>query len=442
MATKLEYLKKCVVALKPIENVTWYVSSLGIPIKVLTDVEIAKLDYLELFLKPDGLWFMDIEGEVRTPSRIDDCTKDTPLFSATDKVKVDSSWLSSITEPMETTVGRLLVNTVGIHATLGNRIGYFNKPFTIGAVEAEVSVRIKSVEDFKDPALHITVKEYVDCMDRIWFFSKISNLVTVAASPKIITAPPGIDALRTKLLKDNEGKLGDPVVIASITEQLNNYDKEYLKDDSAAKLILKDNKKGNTSRKKMYQMYGETNDFVHTSGSSPILTPMQSGVDTSEDILPKYVNDLRFASFSRGSSTALSGYSYKILQRSLSSLEVSDADCGVKIGLPRVVINKNKLVNRYVRLAAKPNDKWELVDTPEHAGKYLGVAITVRSPMFCKSPNNTVCYRCLGENYKGVKNAVNNMAAGFSGELMTLFLKRMHTSGFSLTDIQTKDLIT
>ena len=62
--------------------------------------------------------------------------------------------------------------------------------------------------------------------------------------------------------------------------------------------------------------------------------------------------------------------------------------------------------------------------------------------MYCQSKNNTICYKCLGENYKGVKNAINNIAATFSGELLRLFLKRMHTSGFSLVTVETQDLIT
>jgi hypothetical protein len=48
----------------------------------------------------------------------------------------------------------------------------------------------------------------------------------------------------------------------------------------------------------------------------------------------------------------------------------------------------------------------------------------------------------MGESYKGSKNAMNNLAADFSGTLMGMFLKRMHTSGFSMTVIDNKDLVT
>jgi hypothetical protein len=37
---------------------------------------------------------------------------------------------------------------------------------------------------------------------------------------------------------------------------------------------------------------------------------------------------------------------------------------------------------------------------------------------------------------------MTNLAASMSAEFMTLFLKRMHTSGFSLTTLEKKDLIT
>lgn len=436
--TKLEYLKLCVQDAKPLEDLKWYINTMGIPTGLTSDI--STLNHLDPYLKPDGMYFVEVVEGQATQTKISDYAKDKPLFLPRDRLEVDSTWLKSIKSKMETNVGRLLINTVAIDYVFKDRVEYINKQFDIGKLQDILSVRVVDQHKlFADTPNSVSVQEYLDCIDRCWFFSKISKLVTVAASEKIITAAPGIDKLREKLLKENQDKLSDPVVVASVADQLNQYDVEYLKDDMAAKLILTGNKKGNTARKKMYQMYGDVNDFDQSGSSMPITGTMNQGVDTSDDVLPKYINDLRYASYSRGHSTQLSGYSYKILQRSLSGLEVTDQDCMTTKGLKRVPTKGSRLVNRYVSTGGS---KWTLVETPEQGDKYLGQVVTVRSPMYCQSKGNTICYKCLGENYKGIKNAVNNIAANFSGELMTLFLKRMHTSGYTLTTINPEDLFT
>lgn len=440
MATKLEYLRLCVKEATTLGQFTWYINTLGVLVNFTQDT--TNLKHLDLYLKPDGMYYIDASGEGRVEVRVDDYVKGSPMFLPRERVSIDSTWLESVSKPLETTIGRLLTNAVAINHIFKDRVPYINEQFSMSKLEGILTPRIKRNEDIKDPRADISIKEYLDCIDRLWFFTKLSKLVTVASSAKIITKPPGIDKLRAKLLKDNEGKMEDPVVVADIAEQLNNYDKEYLKDDMPSKLILSGNKKGNTSRKKMYQFFGEANDFDsgRKGANLPITSAMVDGVDTDDDVLPKYMNDMRFAAYSKGHSTQLSGYSYKILQRSLSGLEVSDIDCKVTVGLLRTPKKPTSLVNRYVKPVG--GKQWELVSTVEEAGKYMGKALVVRSPTRCLSTGNTICYLCLGENFKGQKNAVNNMAASFSGELMVLFLKRMHTSGFTLTDIQEKDLFT
>lgn len=428
MSTKEQFLKECIHKQYPLEDKRWYLALLAI----LLPTDKAPTDKYIPTRKPTGLVYLDEEGVEQS---ITDAKPQQPLYRPTDRLTIDASWLPYVQGSIETTVGRLLLNAAAFYPSLGGRIGYVNKPMTPKSIEASIAALMKNEDEIKNPDKEISVPQYVDCMDRVWFFTKLSSIVTVAATPKTVLPAPGVDQLRNKLLKENEGKLSNPVVVATIADALDAHDKEYLKDDPAAAHIL--GKKGKTARKKLYQMYGETNDFAGGLGSDPITSTMQQGVDTSEAVLPKYMNDLRMASYSRGHSTQLSGYSYKILQRSLSGLEIAQEPCSVQKGLERVVTNPNKLINRYIRAGSK----WSLVSNQEEAGTYLGKAIMVRSPMYCTAGNNSICYACLGENYKGAKNAINNIAAGFSGELMTLFLKRMHTSGFSLTDIHMKDLV-
>ena len=428
MKTKEEFLKECINRQYPLEDKRWYLALLSILLPMDTNpVE----KYIPV-RKSTGLLYLDEEGVEQT---ISDLKPQQPLYRPTDRLTIDSSWLPYIQGTIETTVGRLLINAAALYPSLGGRLGYINKAMTPNSIESSIAALMRNEDEIKHPDKEISVQQYVECMDRVWFFTKLSSIVTVAATPKTVLPAPGTDQLREKLIKENEGKLSDPVVVAEIADAITAHDIEYLKDDPAAQHII--GKKGQTARKKLYQLYGETNDFTTSLGSDPITSTMQQGIDTSENVLPKYMNDLRMASYSRGHSTQLSGYSYKILQRSLSGLEIAAEPCSTQTGVTRLVTQPKKLVNRYV----KEGSKWTLVSNQEQAAAYLGKTITMRSPMYCKSGNNSICYTCLGENYKGSKNAINNIAAGFSGELMTLFLKRMHTSGFSLTDIHMKDLV-
>lgn len=430
MSTKLEYLKRCLSEPLAVENKRWYVGLFA----SLLPSSAQQVGHLELVRRPQGLHYAlsGEEGYEEVP--LTDAKLGEALFHPTDPVDIDTTWLGSVHSKMATTVGRLLLNAAVLYPSLGARLDYVNTPLKVTALEAMLAERIVDDGEVVDANIDISVAQYLDCMDRLWFLTKLSNLITVAATAHTVLPPPGIDALRAKLLKEHAGNLSDPVVVATVIDELNKHDKAFLAQDPHARHIM--DRKGTTARKKLFHMYGETNDFVTSLASDPVTGTMAQGVDTDEKVFPKYVNDLRYASYSRGHSTQLSGYSYKILQRSLSGLEIAQEPCNTQRGLLRTITQPAKLVNRYVRVGKG----WQLIQRAKDAQVYLGKAIEVRSPMYCTTAGNAVCYHCLGENYKGNKNAINNIAAGYSGELMSLFLKRMHTSGFNLTDVHLKDL--
>lgn len=435
---KLEYLKQCVINLKPLEDKKWYISTLGIPLPSKSS-DTSKYDHLDLVCKEDGLYIVIVQEDVKTLEPLTGYTKGKPVFKIQELIEVDSSWLSSIEGKITTKLGNLLINAVSLHPIIGNKLKYINEPIPNASKLENILANL--IKDDNDPNIKptdISVKDYIDAIDRLMFFTKIANIITIATTEKTITIAPGTKQLRDKLLKENQDKLHNPVVVADIADKLNKFDKEYLADDPVAKHLF--GKKGNTVRKKLFLMYGETNDFDASLSSKPITNVMSEGVDTKEENFPSYINDLRYASYSRGHSTQMAGYSYKILQRSLSGIEIVNEDCGTKEGLSRLIDEKN--VNKLIGRSVQENNKWVSISNKEEAGKYLGKYVVMRSAMYCKSPGNTICYHCLGESYKDNKTAMTNLAASLSSEFMTLFLKRMHTSGFSLTDIKQKDLIT
>lgn len=431
---KLTYLKLCFQNSLILGKTAWYTFLFGIPLPKETP-DLSTLNHLDLVCTAAGIFTLLDEGEKKLVA-ITDHKKGIPLFTMEDMIAVDNTWLGSIDKPGERRLGGLLVNAMAIYPIVQNKLPYLDGPITESKIESLFAAKMKDDTDYKNPITDIHVRDYTEVMDRLWFFTGIANLIVMASSYKFISAPPGARQLADKLIKENKDNLEDPVVVANIMSELNKLNRDILKDDPVAKRMM--DRKADTARKKLFLMYGETNDFVTSLQSKPILNTMQQGLDTSEDVLPRYMNDLRYASYSRGHSTQLSGYSYKVLQRSLSGLEVTDTPCNTKVGLTRLISKPEKLIGRSIW----SNGKWVLVNDAKEAGVYLGKTVTVRSPTRCTTTGNEVCYACLGDMYKGSKNAMNNLAAGFSGELMTLFLKRMHTSGFTTTTIDDGDLFT
>lgn len=436
---KVDYLKRCVTAVSPLENHDWYVYMLGIPLPTTQDWQ--TLPPLTPYCQNDGMYYVDQDPQSQAPvlTKIVDAKPGQPVFHIQELIDVDNSWLPTIAGQFKTKLGNLLINTVALYPSIGATLPYQDGPIQIKTLESKFGKLM--VDDDAPAEGYLTVSQINDCMDRLWFFAQLSNLINIAVTPKLISRAPGTKELRKKLLKENEDKLTDPAVVASIAKQLEEHDRSYLAGDPVAEKGL--SKKGSTARRKLHQMYGETNDFDASLTSDPIKGSMDEGLDHNEKDLAKYINDLRYASYSRGHSTQLAGYTYKILQRSISGIDVVDTPCSTQKGYPRLITERNtqKSVGRYFK--PNPTDKqWSLMESSEQAGKYLGKVLTFRSAMYCTSGGNTICYACLGESFKGSGSAMTTLASSISSEFMTLFLKRMHTSGFGLTKIEKKDLVT
>jgi len=438
--TRLEYLKRCITSGNIIKNKKWYITCFAIPLLKEEVVDIDKLEPYSIVTKLDGLYFVDILSvqENGTHSKqlvkITDYKKDTPLFSFQELIEVDTSWLPSIKSKQETKIGVLIINSLCIYAAVGTKLDYLNQTIKMDEIESILVNRVKN-DDVAGPN-DITVKEMINCINKFTFLSNLATLINIAATPKAITPPPGIDKIRKDLAKEYEGQLHDPVKVVELETRLNQIDQDYLADDPAAKKIF--NKKSRTARKKMFLIYGETKDFV--AGSNNVVVPsLTEGVDTSPENFPLYMNDLRYGSFSRGASTQLSGYSYKVLQRSLSGLAVSKDPCNTTKGLKREINakNYNKLVNRYIKEGG-----WKLISTLDEAKAYIDKTVEIRSSMYCTSPGNTVCYKCMSENYKNSPNGITNLAATISDTLMNLFLKMMHGTTTEVIEIKMTDLVT
>lgn len=437
MATKLEYLKKCVQNLSPIENKSWYYYVFTL--LILRDEGIEEKNLYDPVIKSDGLYYVDVnEANEKMLVKIDDYKKDQPLFNFSDVIEVDSSWLPSITSKTQTKVGILLVNALCIYPALKNKLPYLNEAISVPLLEKLIYNKL--VDDDKVTDDTISVTEMVNCFNRVSFLSNLANIINIAATEKIITKPTGIDEIKKKLFAEYKDKLDDPVKVVELENKLEEVDKAYLKDDPAAAKII--NRKSKIARKKTYLMFGSTMDFVENKDNRPILTSLSEGLPTNEEEVAKLNNDLRVGSYSRGKSTEIGGYLAKILQKSFSGIKISSVPCDTNRGIFRTITenNYNFLINRYI----KEGNKWSLVESQDKAKSLIGKQIEIRSLMYCKKQEpNTVCYACMSEHYKNSsESAILNITANLSSTILTLYLKLMHGTTTEKCKIKIEDLVT
>lgn len=436
MTTKLEYLKKCIVSGSVIESKKWYISCFAIPLLKNEVYNIDDKEQYSIVVKIDGLYFLDYnENNELIENKIVDYKTNEPLFKFQDVIEVDGTWLPTIESKISTKIGVLIVNSLILYPSVGKKIPYINRSIRVSDIETIFVNKVKNDDIAKDT--DIKVSEMIDCIDRLGFLSSLATITNIAATSKTITPPPNIDSIKKKLLEEYKDQLDNPVKVVELENKLTAIDNEYLADDPAANNIF--NKKSKTARKKLFLMYGETQDFLKTNDSKVVIKSLQEGIETSKDVFPLFMNDLRSASFDRGASTALSGYSYKILQRSLSGLRISKTPCNTTRGLVRSITKDNykKLVNRYIK-----NKNWLLIENIDQAKEYIGKEVEIRSPMYCTSSSNSICYACMSENYKNLPSGITNLASGISSVLMNAFLKKMHSSITETTNIELKDLVT
>lgn len=433
MSTKLEYLKLAVTNLNVIEEKSWYIKCFAIP--SLKEEDVTNKHRYSIVTKLDGLYYTDVDSENKQILvRITDYVRGEPLFKFTDTISADKSWLSNIEGSIRTRLGNLIVNALVLYPVVKGKIPYLNTVIKVSTIENILASRV--VDDEVSTSDDISVSDMVNIIDRLTFLSELANIVNIASTVKTITKPPGIEEAKLKLRKEFEGQLNDPVKVVELENRLEAIDNEYLGTDPVSNKVF--GSKSKTARKKLFLMYGTTDGFEEENKNKVVLPSLSEGLSTNTNDLTNYMDDLRSASFNRGSSTALSGYSYKVLQRSLSSVSIDINPCDTKRGIKRLITKANykKLISRYIL-----DGGWKLIPTEDAASKYIGKIAEVRSPMYCITPGNSVCYKCMSENYKGVTSGVTNIASNLSSVLMSTFLKRLHAGKVESATIDINDLV-
>lgn len=417
---KIDYLKLALLN-NLFKKRAWIISAFTI-IKEADDKYKSDSYYLRIVQQPWGYSFINDKAELE---KIDDAVINEPLFRFKDAVQADSTWAENIKEPVSTYIGNLFFNNICILSSFGAKHQYVTGIVSVPAIEDKIALLLKTTPDNEaDRSTEFFyVDEYIKFIDSLQYLGQFSQISTWSATRKGMTPPTGILEFKKELEIKYKGKLTDPVEFSKYEKELKDFDENYLKGDPANNTFIKGKVK-NISRKKMFLTLGAGLNFDDSLKITPVLNSLNEGWPTDPVQLTVMMNDLRAASFSRGSETVKGGVSAKILLRAANNFKIQDGDCGSTLGITRVYNDKNvnQLVGRYIRLSTKI----VFMENKTIAADYLNRELIVRSPMYCKLPSDNLCEVCAGTKLSKFRTGLTIPLTEISSIILTSSLKAMH----------------
>lgn len=354
-----------------------------------------------------------------------------PLLDILEPIVLTTDDLINIEGSIETTIGRAIVNYILLVFPFKNKIPYQNKPINAGDIESLVAKALR--EDV------ISVKEYTQFVDCAGMVGGLSKLVNIAATPKNITKPKGLEqfkkATQTKFDKEfGEEWRKDPLKVGQYVDELRNFDKEYMKDDpSYGKSMSK--KLMHNDRSKMFLSFGvevgfdEDSEFIDGS--------LLDGCSKDKRELKTLFNTSRAASFNRGHETQKGGAVAKDLLRVSNGLTIKTGDCGSKIYKTMEVKNKDiakTLTGSYML----GSTGLELIVNGE---ALIGKTIKIRSPIYCKERGKVFCSTCCGKEFSNREFAGSLFLTTVSTTILTAALKSMHDATIVTAEVDIDEIL-
>jgi hypothetical protein len=370
-------------------------------------------------------YFIDKEGEL---VRIKDGDKN-PLFKFREKIIATNEMCPTIDKPIETTIGRLLFNLISLVHSFGLKIPYMNESINLDKLDEYITDRLHDDTENRDPKF-IYIDEYKKYVNSLFYWTNFSSIAVWALTEKLITPPPGIDKVRNELLKKYNNDVTDPVALANFEQELIKLDAEYLKDDPGGQFFQSGGKSRNIVRKKLFLTLGAESGLTEGRTRRPVVQSLKDGWTVKD--MPALIEALRAGSYNRGKRTALGGELTKWLFRASTGIEITEDDCGTKIG-QRVRFTKDNYKN-YISKYRIVKNSVELIETTDDAKALIGQDVEVRSPLFCHTSDNNFCAKCLGKDISNNKDGVSLAIAEIGSMFLLMKMKQIH--GKSLTTAQ------
>lgn len=320
------------------------------------------------------------------------------------------------TDPLETTMGRLVLNYTILVDPFGDMIPYVNELWNIGKLEKTyIFEALRTGEITVDQ-----VKHYSRNIHHIGHFTELS---VPTLSRRSLTTDPRLIAKRNELLKTyaTEIAAGDPVIMNRVEQELISMDKDLLKGDSSTPFYdHSPGKSYNVARKSMYLLGGMTEKFGE-DGYNFIGSSLEEGWKIKD--LAVICNQVRAGSYSRAKETAKGGEETKFLIRVFQSTQVTEDDCGSDEYLQVALTPES--AKDYIYRNIMVNGKLVTL-TDDNIGDYISKTVNMRSPQYCHTKDG-FCFTCMGEMVRTIKMDILTMAAiNVSSSFTLASLKKMH----------------
>lgn len=371
---------------------------------------------------------------------IEDSEPNTPLFGLQEEISVSQTetQLNLGVDRLVTTYGLLLLNYTVIYYPFKTKVTYINKEFRPKTVEKLIVDRFKDnpENDADRNDQDIYVDEYLKYCDAAFQMTAFSQIAVPGVTIKAIVGAPGIVEYRNKLLEENKGRLEDPAVIAGIDAKLVQYDKDYLANDDSMDFLIKD-KSFKIVRKRLFGMHGAEAGFNEDGKIELIDNSLDEGWNPLK--FPAINNNSRVGSYNRGFQTQLGGEAVKWLLRASVNINITENDCGTKLGIPKIVLNDN--LDWFVGHSIVHNNKLVFISSEDDIKPYIGKEVIVRSPMFCKLPKTDYCQVCAGKKLSANPEAASMAVSDYGSAFLGLFMAAMHGKELAVAKMNWRELI-
>lgn len=361
---------------------------------------------------------------------------DSPSFMTfVQPITLPPNLFPNVAEVVETTCGSVLVNLLCLVHAFEHCIPFMTGPMTAGRIEKSINELLVDdvAEGEEEPHDKITITMYHKYVVAMRMLMGMSGAIITSATRKNVVAAPGIEAFKAELIKTLD--LSDPVDQAIYTKAIQDYDREWLKDDPSNGIMMS-GKTRDRARVKVYGAFGVETTFDDRN-IDYITQSQDHGLPTDKKSLAALHSSMRAASVSRGKLTAIGGVIAKLLARIVGDTEVTSLDCGTTHYLPRRITKSSKsFLGRYYQtltgLAVIDTDTLSQLD---------GKVVQMRSPGHCIEPNNNLCTVCAGQQLSKNGQGVRLASQSVSGQITTQYLKAIHGIDVSATYIPLETII-
>lgn len=370
--------------------------------------------------------------------KLEDVKPKEPVLSVASKILVDKSLASNIVEPVESSVGMLLMNHYLIISALRGEVPYVNSAKIIDILDGECAKRMKRTPP--DPSQYVKgeiyTRDFENYQKTADWMRQFAPLVTVSATYRIMVEPDGIVEFKAALAKKYEGKLYDPVELVKYENEIADFDKEWRKNDVTWGKF--GGKKIDVSRKKLHGVVGATLGFNDKDADKRVYTgAIREGYSMDPKDLVLMVNDARGGSYSRGKETVDGGVGAKRTLASTNVYRFLDQDCGSRVGV-LMQIREDNIKVVVGRTLITPGGGQRVIENSADARNYLGKTVSLRSAIGCRLKGQNRCRVCAGERMFKNPDGIAIVATEVTSEIITTSMKAMHGTITKLAKIDLK----